>query len=99
MTNEDVMQYVTKSIRMVRKEKKVSQIELCLRTGMSQSFLTGIETGKQEPSTMTLIRIAKALNVSPRIFFPADDDESESSFDNKSKNQIKQEIISLVNIL
>ena len=50
MKNEDMMKYVVKSIRVIRKKKNISQMELCLRTGMSQSFLTGIETGKQEPS-------------------------------------------------
>lgn len=96
MKNEDMLKYVVKSIRTIRKQKKVSQMELCLRTGMSQSFLTGIETGKQEPSTMTLIRIATALDVSPKVFFPED---KNPDLKNETKNQIKEEIISLVKIL
>ncbi len=96
MKNEDMMKYVVKSIRVIRKKKNISQMELCLRTGMSQSFLTGIETGKQEPSTMTLIRIASALEVNPRAFFPEDENTQSEA---ETKNQIKEEIISLLKIL
>ena len=59
---------------------------------MSQGFLTNLETGKKEPSAMTLIRIAEALEVSPRDFFP--ETESESEID--VKNEIKKEIMELL---
>ena len=59
---------------------------------MSQGFLTNIETGKKEPSAMTLIRIAEALEVSPREFFP----ESTSESNINVKNEIKSEIIDLL---
>ncbi len=92
MSNEEVLKYVAYAIRTVRKQKKISQMELCLRANMSQGFLTNIETGKKEPSTMTLIRIAEALEVSPRDFFPETD--TNSSFDVKS--EIKNEITELL---
>lgn len=93
MTNKEVMQYVVQSIRTIRKNKNVSQMELCLRANMSQGFLTNIETGKKEPSVMTLIRIAQALDVSPRDFFPI----TSNSIDIEIKQQIKSEIINLLN--
>ena len=92
MTNEEMLQYVANSIRIIRKQKKISQTELCLRANMSQSFFTGIETGKKEPSAMTLIRIARALEVSPREFFPDADSLSEVDV----KKEIKNEIIALL---
>ena len=92
MSNEEVLQYIAYAIRTIRKQKKISQMELCLRANMSQGFLTNIETGKKEPSAMTLIRIAEALEVSPRDFFP----ESDSNSDFKLKNQIKEEITQLL---
>ena len=92
MTNEETLQYVLKSIRIIRKQKNVSQTELCLRANMSQGFLTNLETGKKEPSAMTLIRIAAALGVSPREFFP----EIPTDTDINIKNNIKQEIIELL---
>lgn len=92
MTNQEMLRYVVNSIKIVRKQKHVSQMELCLRANMSQGFLTGIETGKQEPSTMTLIRIANALEVSPRIFFPEESEEEQIN----PKDEMKKEIIELV---
>lgn len=92
MTNEEVLKYVSYAIRAIRKQKNISQMELCLRANMSQGFLTNIETGKKEPSTMTLIRIAEALEVSPREFFP----ESTKESDINVKKEIKSEIIELL---
>ena len=92
MTNEEVLKYVSYAIRAIRKQKNISQMELCLRANMSQGFLTNIETGKKEPSAMTLIRIAEALEVSPRDFFP----ESTKESDINVKNEIKSEIIELL---
>ena len=92
MTNEEVLKYVSYAIRAIRKQKNISQMELCLRANMSQGFLTNIETGKKEPSTMTLIRIAEALEVSPREFFP----ESTNESDINVKNEIKSEIMELL---
>ncbi len=93
MTNEEVLQYVVNSIRIIRKQLKVSQMELCLRANMSQGFLTNIETGKKEPSAMTLIRIADALHVSPRDFFPVPE-EPAGGVD--VKGEIKNEIRELL---
>ena len=92
MTNEEVLKYVSYAIRAIRKQKNISQMELCLRANMSQGFLTNIETGKKEPSAMTLIRIAEALEVSPRDFFP----ESTKESDINVKNEIKSEIMELL---
>ena len=92
MTNEEVLKYIAYSIRANRKQKNISQMELCLRANMSQGFLTNIETGKKEPSALTLIRIAQALEVSPREFFP----ESENNSDINVKTEIKNEIIELL---
>ena len=91
MTNEEVLKYIAYAIRAIRKQKDISQMELCLRANMSQGFLTNIETGKKEPSAMTLIRIAEALEVSPRDFFP----ENNNS-DLNIKAEIKNEIMELL---
>ena len=61
MTNEEMLEYVVSSIRRIRKAKNMSQLDLSLRANMSQSFLANIETSKKEPSAMTRIRIAEAL--------------------------------------
>ena len=90
-----MLRYVSNSIRNIRNSKKLSQFELSIRADMSQSFIANIETGKKEPSAMTLIRLANALEVSPREFFP---DIYEISVANV-KSEIKKEIIELLNRL
>ena len=92
MENEETLEYVISSIRRIRKAKNMSQLELSVKANMSQSFLANLETGKKEPSAMTLIRIADALEVSPREFFP----ESKNDSNINVKNEIKNEIIELL---
>ena len=95
MSNEETLDYVVASIRRIRKSKNFSQLDLSVKASMSQSFIANLETGKKEPSAMTLIRIAEALEVSPREFFPENERESEINV----KNEIKQDIINLLSKL
>ena len=92
MTNEEELRYVAESIRRIRKAKKISQLELSTKANLSQSFLANLEKFKKEPSAMTLIRIARALECSPRDFFP------ESTFQNidTDRSEIKKESVSLL---
>ena len=92
MTNEEMLGYVTNAIRNIRTAKRLSQLELSVRANMSQSFIANIETGKKDPSAMTLIRIACALEVSPRDFFPETDSTSSVSV----RSEIKKEIMELL---
>ena len=87
-----MLEYVIHSIRRIRKLKNLSQLELSAKANMSQSFLANIETGKKEPSAMTLIRLANALEVSPKEFFPEAEGESGINI----KSEIKNEIIELL---
>ena len=95
MTNEEMLAYVANSIRRIRLAKGVSQLELSASANMSQSFIANIEKGKKEPSAMTLIRIARALEVSPRDFFPDMQDENSASI----RSEIKKEIMELLSHL
>jgi len=64
------LHYVIDKIKVIRKKKGISQMELSLRSNLSQSFIANIEKGKKQPSVITLIRIADALDVNPQEFFP-----------------------------
>jgi len=91
---EDVnkqLQYVIGRIKEIRMQKSISQLDLSVKANLSQSFLASLEKGKKQPSVLTLLRLASALEVSPKSFFP----ESE----NTSKDEIKDAIISLVRAL
>lgn len=91
MENDELLAHVINKMRKIRISKGMSQMELCLRANMSQSFLANLEAGKKQPSLLSIIRIAKALDVNPREFFP----ESPQ----KTKDDIKHEIYELLNLL
>ena len=59
-------------IREMRKEKKMSQEELCKKAKISRGILSELETGKRTvTSTKTLSKIAEALECSVTdIFLP-----------------------------
>ena len=82
------LQFVINRIKQIRIQKSMSQLELSVKSNLSQSFLASIERGKKQPSVLTLLRIASALDVNPKHFFP----DSEV----KSKDEIKDTIINLV---
>jgi len=91
---EDVnkqLEYVIGRIREIRTQKSISQLELSVKSNLSQSFLASLEKGKKQPSVLTLLRLASALEVSPKSFFP----ESK----NTSKDDMKDTIIDLVRSL
>ena len=48
-----------------RKAKGLSQRDLALRTGYSQSYIDKIEKGRQRGSFKALVKIAEALDLSP----------------------------------
>jgi len=70
MDISDQLQYIIERIKVIRTKNRVSQMDLSLRSNLSQSFIANLEKGKKQPSVLTLIRIADALNVNPQDFFP-----------------------------
>jgi transcriptional regulator with XRE-family HTH domain len=91
MDEEEQLRFVISKIREIRIQKRISQLELSAISNLSQSFLASLEKGKKQPSVLTLLRIAKALNVTPKNFFP--DTEV------KSNDEKKEQIIDLVRSL
>ncbi|RKP48029.1 cupin domain-containing protein [Cohnella endophytica] len=51
------------TIRAIRKRKSITIAQICEETGLSQGFMSQVETNKTSPSIATLDSIAKALNV------------------------------------
>ena len=86
------MQYVIDKIKSIRIRKGISQMELSLRSNLSQSFIVNIEKGRKQPSVLTLIRIAEALEVNPQDFFP-------EIIDLNTKEHTKEKIRNLLNFL
>ena len=51
-------------LRQLRKERKLTQVELQMRTGIEQSLLSKFENGERVPPTETLIALADFYHVS-----------------------------------
>jgi transcriptional regulator with XRE-family HTH domain len=86
------LQHVISQIRKIRMQKGISQMELSLRSELSQSFVANLEKGKKMPSVLTIIKIADALEVNPKVFFP-------ENIGIETKQQIKDRIINLLEYL
>ena len=58
-------------IAELREEKHLRQIDLAKRLGVSQQFISQIETGQEKNLTLeTLLKIAKSLGRGVKISFP-----------------------------
>jgi transcriptional regulator with XRE-family HTH domain len=86
------LEYIVEKIKIIRAKKGISQMELSLRSNLSQSFIANVEKGKKQPSVLTLMKIADALQVNPQDFFP-------ESFETGEKEQIKERIHKLLELL
>jgi len=62
------------SIRAIRKRKGITIAQICEQTGLSQGFMSQVETNKTSPSISTLDSIAQALKV-PLAFLLLKKDE------------------------
>jgi transcriptional regulator with XRE-family HTH domain len=90
MAIEDDMNFVINKIREIRIEKKISQLELANIANFSQSFLANVESGKKKTSLLTILRIAEALNVNPREFFPKTTTNSKEELKTQLRDLIEQ---------
>lgn len=61
-----VSRKIGKTVRKIREEKNMTQEELALSAGLNRAYIGYIERGERNPSTETLVKIAKALKVSPK---------------------------------
>jgi transcriptional regulator with XRE-family HTH domain len=68
----DVRKRVGHGVQRRRREKGLSQEELAHLAKVHQTYLSGVEGGKRNPSIVVLDRIASALGVDVEDFFRAD---------------------------
>lgn len=61
-----VSKRIGQNVRKVREKKSITQEELALDAGLNRAYIGYIERGERNPSTDTLVKIARALKVSPK---------------------------------
>ena len=71
MPRMSIQSRVSRNIQRIRREKDLSQEGVAHRADIHQTYLSGVETGKRNPSILVVERIAKALGVDvSEIFKP-----------------------------
>lgn len=73
-TDTKYLKSVGKNIAKIRRQNKFSQLDICAMISMEKSNLSSIENGRQNPTTLTLKRIANAIGVEVKDFFTFNDE-------------------------
>ncbi len=60
---EKVVENIVKTLRETRLSKEISLAELSRMTGLHYTGISLIERGKRQPTMLSLLKIAKALEV------------------------------------
>ncbi|WP_427149653.1 helix-turn-helix domain-containing protein [Rhizobium leguminosarum] len=60
----DMRRLVGKNFARLRHEKGLTQEDVAARSGFSQQYISGLESGRRNPTIVTLFELAQALNVS-----------------------------------
>lgn len=76
-------------IKEIRQKRKMSQIELSTKIGISQETISAYENGKAYPSIKTLVKIAKTLNTSTDFILGLSKIDIPSSY-NYTNSEIEQ---------
>jgi transcriptional regulator with XRE-family HTH domain len=54
-------------VRELRKERKLSQESLADEAALDRTFLSQLETGRKQPSLLTILRLAQALQIEASV--------------------------------
>ncbi|MBA5775542.1 helix-turn-helix transcriptional regulator [Stappia sp. F7233] len=65
----DIRVVVGLNVQRLRREREISQEELSLRSDCTRGYLSGIETGRRNPTVLFLADLAKALESDVSEFF------------------------------
>lgn len=71
--NYDLEHILGNNLRLLRNQRNLSQLDLALKAGRSQTFINNIENGKKWVSPKTLSILCRELEVYPYQFFLTDD--------------------------
>ncbi len=52
------------NMKKIRLAKQMSQGDICRKLGLGRSYISNVESGKNNPTLSTITKLAKALEVS-----------------------------------
>jgi transcriptional regulator with XRE-family HTH domain len=64
-TQETVFRLLGTTIRALRKQQRLKQSDLALRTGIARNYISQVELGRRNVTVLNLVRLAVALGVPP----------------------------------
>jgi len=70
---------IANRLREEREKRRISQIDLSFKAGLSQNQVNYIETGKRTPNLFSLLSICKALQINPAVLFESDEIEKQEA--------------------
>ena len=69
MATRSVKAQFGSTLRKFRDERGYSQEELAERAGLHRNYIGGVERGERNVALENIVRLAKALSISPRDLF------------------------------
>lgn len=60
---DEISKKFGENLKKIRLEKKMSQGDICRTLGVDRGYISNLETGKRNPTLLTIKRIADALGV------------------------------------
>jgi len=87
----DVRKVIGENIRIRRVAAKLSQEKLAASVGVEQSYLSGLEAGRRNPTAVTLWHVAIALKTKPGVFFDPPPSASPSKEKSRGRPRSKSE--------
>ena len=64
---ENSVAEIVKEMKRVREDKHLSQLDLSLASGVSQTMISQIESGKKVPTLSTFLKLCSAMNVGAEV--------------------------------
>ena len=64
---EKEIRAIISELRRIREEKRLSQLESSMCSGVSQTMISQVESGIKSPSLQLFLRLSTALGVMPEV--------------------------------
>jgi transcriptional regulator with XRE-family HTH domain len=85
-------------VRVLRRERGLTQQELGRKSGLSRSFLSQVENGNRVPSLSSLTRISAALGVMPIDVLVRDEHEISEKNENRTRTPERGHLLLLTQL-